>query len=71
MHNGSEVNLTVTHIHNYFTALLDFVWDYPAEPAPERWNQEGKTSLDLQEQEIVSGIGISWPYANLHLDSDT
>jgi len=30
------------------------------QPAPERWNQEGKTSLDLLEQEIVSGSGISW-----------
>jgi len=24
------------------------------------WNQKGKTSLDLLEQEIVSGSGISW-----------
>jgi len=24
------------------------------------WYQKGKTSLDLQEQEIVSGSGISW-----------
>jgi len=28
---------------------------------------KGKTSLDLLEQEIVSGNGISWPHANLHL----
>ena len=46
-----------THTHNYFTALLDFVRDYPCEPAPD---QEGKTNLDLLEQEIVSGNGISW-----------
>jgi len=24
------------------------------------WHQEGKTNLDLLEQEIVSGSGISW-----------
>jgi len=48
-------------------ALLDFVWDYPGEPTPERYHQEGKTNLDLLEQEIVSGSGISWAYANLHL----
>ena len=30
------------------------------EPAPERSNQEGKTNVDLLEQEIVSGSGISW-----------
>jgi len=27
---------------------------------PERQNQERKTNLDLLEQEIVSGSGISW-----------
>jgi len=41
-------------------ALLDSVWDFPGEPAPERQNQEGKTNLDLLEQETVSGSGISW-----------
>jgi len=46
------------------------VWDYPGEPIPERQNQEGKTNLDLLEQEIVSGSGISWTYANLHLAPD-
>jgi len=25
-----------THTHNHFMALLDFVEDYPGEPAPER-----------------------------------
>ena len=24
------------------------------------WNQKGKTNLDLLEQEIVNGSGISW-----------
>jgi len=27
---------TSPHTHNHFMALLDFVWDYPGEPAPER-----------------------------------
>jgi len=29
-------------------------------PAPEKQNHSGKTNLDLLEQEIVSGSGISW-----------
>jgi len=29
--------------HNRFMALLDFVQDYPGEPAPERSNQSGFT----------------------------
>jgi len=43
------------HTHSRVTALLDFVWDYPGELVPE-----GKTNLDLLEQEIVSGRGICW-----------
>jgi len=43
-----------------FYAPLDFVWDYPGEPVSENYNQEGKTNLDLLEQKIVSGSGISW-----------
>jgi len=31
------------HTHNHFTALLDFVCDYPAEPASTWWNQSGFT----------------------------
>jgi len=49
-----------SHTHNGFTALWDSVPDYPGEPAPEREIQESKTNLDLLEQEIVSGSGISW-----------
>ena len=49
-----------TQTDNRFTALLYFVWDYPDQPTPERYHQEGKTSRDLLEQEIVSGSGISW-----------
>jgi len=41
-------------------ALLDFVRDYPGDATPERYHQEGKTNLDLLEQEIASGSGISW-----------
>ena len=41
-------------------ALLDFVRHYLGEPAPERQHQKVKTNLDLLEQEIVSGSGISW-----------
>ena len=51
---------THTHTHNRFMAFLDFVQHYPGELAPEKQNQEGKTNLDLLEQEIVSGwIGLS------------
>ena len=41
------------------------VRDYPGESVLERLNQEGKTNLDLLEQEIVSGSGISLAYATL------
>ena len=33
-------------------------------------NQEGKTNLDLLEQEIVSGVASAGPYASLHLIPD-
>ena len=37
-------HITHTHTHTtIFTALLNFVWDYPGEPAPESWNQSGFT----------------------------
>jgi len=42
---------THIHTHNRFTAFLDFVRDYPVGQ-----HQKGKTSLDLVEQEIVSGL---------------
>jgi len=35
MHTQTHTH-THTHTHNRFTALLDFVRDYPGEPAPER-----------------------------------
>jgi len=28
------------HTHNHFTALLEFVWDYPGKQVPERKNKE-------------------------------
>jgi len=34
--------------------------DNLGKPAPEKQNHSGKTNLDLLEQEIVSGSGISW-----------
>jgi len=43
------------HARNCFTALLDFVRDYPV-----CRHQKGKTNLDLLEQEAVSGSGINW-----------
>jgi len=59
-----EAYASMCHTHTQsFTALLEFVQDYPGEQVPERQNQElrkGKTNLDLLEQEIVSGSGICW-----------
>jgi len=34
-----QLPLTIScsiHTHNCFTALLEFVWDYPGEQVPER-----------------------------------
>jgi len=42
-----EQRTYITITHNHFMALLDYVRDYPGQPAPERQNQEGKTDLDL------------------------
>jgi len=52
---------THTHTHNRFTALLDFVRDYPGEPV-----LESKTNLDLIGQNIVSGSGICWAICNAY-----
>jgi len=42
-----------TYMHDTFYGLLDFVRDYPGEPAPEPiWI--------LLKQETLSGSGISW-----------
>jgi len=37
-----------------------FFQDNPGKPAPEKQKHSGRTNLDLLEQEIVSGSGISW-----------
>jgi len=48
------------------TILYDFLFAFRSNcvtilyHAPKRYNQEGKTNVDLLEQEIVSGSGISW-----------
>ena len=41
-------------------------------PGPPGWagTRKVKTNLDLLEQEIVSGSGICWVYASLHLIPD-
>ena len=56
--SGSSNNIN-THTHNHFMAFLDFVQDYRGEPTPESYHQEGKTNLDLLEQETVSSSGVS------------
>jgi len=47
------------YYYNYIR-LKAFFQDNPGKPAPEKQNDSGKTDLDLLEQEIVSGSGISW-----------
>ena len=54
---------THTHTHTHTTVLLLF-WNLPGTTQVSRY-QKGKTrkvktNLDLLEQEIVSGSGISW-----------
>jgi len=34
--HDNNLSITHTHAHNRFTALLDFVQDYPGVPSPER-----------------------------------
>jgi len=36
VHSCTCTHILDTHTHNHFMALLDFVRDFPAEPAPER-----------------------------------
>ena len=54
---------TTTTTATPFYSSLDFVWDYPGEPA-----RKVKQIWILLEQETVSGSGIA--YANLHLAAD-
>ena len=53
------MNISIHTQHTIvFTALLEFVRDYPVSRYQKGKNQEGKTNLELLEQEIVSGSGI-------------
>ena len=55
--------LYVCHLSITTTPVLrlsGFCLGRPDELVPERYNREGKTSLDLLEQELVSGCGIKW-----------
>jgi len=37
-----------------FYGPLVFVWDYPGEPVPEKYNQEGKIMLDLLNRQDIN-----------------
>jgi len=51
------------NVHTHTVVLLLF-WNLSGTTRVSRYqkgkNQKGKTNLDLLEQEIVSGSGISW-----------
>ena len=58
---GQELRLSIDcWPYYYYYILTAFFQDNPGKPAPEKQNHPGKTNLDLLEQEIVSGSGISW-----------
>ena len=44
----------------HYICLTAFFHDNSGKPAPEKQNHSGKTNLDLLEQDIVTGSGISW-----------
>jgi len=48
------------NVYYYVRLTAFFFQDNLSKPAPEKQNHSGKTNLDLLEQEIVSGNGISW-----------
>jgi len=56
-----------TTLLQYYIHLTAFFQDNPGKPAPEKQNHSGKTNLDLLEQEIVSGSGISWASGDMHI----
>jgi len=66
--NGSfSIAFNVCNVHitafSYNNNIRLTAQDDPGEVAPDR-----KTNVDvILKQETVSGSGISWPYANLHL----
>jgi len=53
--NSIKLNLSTY----YYYYIRPFFPGQPGKPAPEKQNHSGKTNLDLLEQEIVSGSGIS------------
>jgi len=54
------LDLCVKFLWNYYyIRLTAFFEDNLGKLAPEKQNHSGKTNLDLLEQEIVSGSGIS------------
>ena len=60
--------------HQTHTTVLLLFWNMSGTTRVSRY-QKGKTrkvktNLDLLEQEIVSGSGIGWLYASLHLTPD-
>ena len=58
-----RLTLFVPHTHTHTTVLL-LCWNLSGTTRVSRYqkgkNQEGKTNLDLLEQETVSGSGICW-----------
>jgi len=50
---------TNRHTHHTHTTILRPSWILSG-TTRVRWHQKGKTNLDLLEQEIVSGSGVSW-----------
>jgi len=48
------------YYYNHFTVVWILSGTILVSQLPERQNQEGKTNLDLLEQERVNGGGISW-----------
>ena len=60
--------------HTQHTIILLLFWNLSGTTQVSRYqkgkNQEGKTNLDLLEQEIVSGSGICWAIWSLRLIPD-
>jgi len=67
------LNHVSTHTQTCTIVLMLF-WNLSGTTRVSRYQKgktsNGKTNLDLLEQEIVSGSGICWPYASLHLAPD-
>ena len=54
----AELEYCFNVVVNYYYILLHSF--KPGKLAPEKQNHSGKTNVDLLEQKIVSGSGISW-----------